>query len=317
MLSSIAGVRAPRASMRSLAPLLIVALLMSAAWAATPAADGADAFRLEARARAAAALAQRGQPADALVQLDRASQGPLVALPNGLRHDLTTLLDELRSAVAAGDARAASTAADRIAARVQRSLPATLAAPDARTLIAELVRDAGNEGREGAAGGGIEPAAYASALATSAVDLADRRGLTETVRGALKTLAASLRGNVDASVVASSADNALAALGAPLGAGGDARAFQAITADLDLAQQRYAAGDAAGAEEALIDAYLEHFEDLEPPLQAAAPDLKDRLEHTLRDHLRSMVRSGASQAAFQSALTAARAELGQAQEALR
>ena len=95
------------------------------------------------------------------------------------------------------------------------------------------------------------------------------------------------------------------------------RLFAAIDHDLDLAEARYRAGDVAGAREALIDAYLENFEDLEPPLVDAAPDLKERLEHTLRDGLRSLAAQGVSPDRFEAAVENTRADLERAREALQ
>lgn len=309
------GAAAPRSTLVPIALLLAAALAWPSAHAEAPASAAVNLFRLDARARAAAALAAEGQRDDAVVQLDRAGSGPLAALPEGAA--VGAHLADLRTAVEAGDAAAATDAVRHIDDAARAELSPTAATDAVRSLIAVLVRDAGTEGREAAGGGGSEPAAYARALAAVALDVARAHRLQATTIGALETLAGSLRAPTDAELIASTADTALSALGAAPAQVDRARAFQAITDDLASAQTRYAAGDAAGAEEALIDAYLEHFEDLEPPLEAVSPALKDRLEHALRDELRSMVRQGATVDAFDRALDTTRADLARAREALK
>jgi hypothetical protein len=91
-----------------------------------------------------------------------------------------------------------------------------------------------------------------------------------------------------------------------------ARLVANIQTLLGTARAAYARGDRAGADEALVEAYLEHFEDLEAPLMARDHDLMERLEHALRDDLRAMVKNGATAAAFNKALDAALVDLKRA-----
>ncbi len=283
-----------------------------------------DSFRLDARGRAAASLAADGHPDDARLQLERAAQGPLAALTaSSANEPLRSAFERLRSAVDGGDGRAARGAADRLTGAVTGLAEHGRDGGDAvRSVLVALVREAGREGLEASAQPAgtptaTEPGAYASALAAVAVEQAQRLRVGATVRDALVTLRSALGADVvRPATVRSATDNALAALGAPPSAADTARLLQTIEADLDRAVARYREGDSAGAGEALIDAYLENFEDLEPPLAAAAPDLERRLEHTLRDQLRALVAQGVPTDHFAAAVQSARADLERARKAL-
>ena len=321
----------PLPSLPVLWATLVLALGLFAATArATPApapSEVVDLLRLEARAHAAASLSADGRADDALTQLDHAAKGPLGALEAaGGSADLPAALADLRAATKAGDGRGVREAAARFDAAVAARLGRALDDPTAvRAVLVALVREAGREGLEAANAAArsvaTEPEAYASALAAVALDLAKRHGATGTTRDALATLGSALgppgSAVAGADVVRSATDNALAAMGVAPSAPVTTRLFAAIDHDLDLAVTRYRSGNVDGAREALIDAYLENFEDLEPPLEAAAPDLKERLEHTLRDSLRSLVAQGVAPDRFAAAVDAARSDLARAREVLR
>ncbi len=319
----------PDGPIRSAAFALVLALAAAGAQPAPAVAPSevVDLFRLEARAHAAASLSTDGHTDDARAQLDGAANGPVAALTATPDFDsLLADVGKLRAAVQRGDGRAAREAAARIDAIVRDRTVARLDGADAvQAVLIALVREAGREGLEAANAAGVpastEPQAYASALADVALDLAREHGAAGTTRDALATLQSALGApggsGTGAEVIRSSADNALAALGAPASAADTERLFAAIDHDLDLAEARYRAGDVAGAREALIDAYLENFEDLEPPLVDAAPDLKERLEHTLRDGLRSLAAQGVSPDRFEAAVENTRADLERAREALQ
>ncbi len=319
----------PDGSIRSAALVLVLALAAAGAQPAPTVAPAevVDLFRLEARAHAAASLSTDGRTDDARAQLDGAASGPVAALTAAGASDAVRAdLDELHAAVLRGDGRAAREAAGRIDAIVRDRTKARLDGADAvQAVLITLVREAGREGLEAVAAAGspasTEPHAYASALAGVALDLAREHRAAGTTRDALATLHSALGApggsGAGADVIRSAADNALAALGAPPSAVDTERLFAAIDHDLDLAEARYRAGNVAGAREALIDAYLENFEDLEPPLEAAAPDLKERLEHTLRDGLRSLAAQGVSPDRFEAAVENARADIERARKALQ
>jgi len=317
-------------------PALIVTVAMALALAAAGAQSApttapttapsqlVDSLRLDARGRAAASLVTDGHPDDARLQLERAAQGPLAALTvSSANEPLRSAFERLRRAVDGGDVRAARAAADRLSGTVSGLAGRGPDGADAvRSVLIALVREAGREGLEAAAKpkgtpAATEPGAYASALAATAVDQAQRFPLGGTARDALLTLRSALGAEAaSAATIRSATDNALAALGAPPSADDTARLLRTIDADLDRAVASYRAGDAGGAREALIDAYLENFEDLEPSLAAAAPDLEQRLEHTLRDELRALVAQGAPVDRFEAAVKSARADLERARKAL-
>jgi hypothetical protein len=318
----------PLPDLHALVVTCALALALAAGWAqsapTTVPSQLVDSFRLDARGRAAASLAADGRRDDARLQLERASQGPVAALAGSpATEPLRSAFERLRNAIDDGDVRAARTAADRLSSAVNGLAGRGRDDVGAfRSALVALVREAGREGLEAAdqpagTATATEPGAYASALAAVAVDQAQRSSLGGTVRDALLTLGSALGAEaVSAATVRSATDNALAALGAPPGAADTARLLQTIEVDLDRAVARYRAGDTAGTGEALIDAYLENFEDLEPPLAAAAPDLERRLEHTLRDQLRALVAQGVPTDRFAAAVQSARADLERARKVL-
>lgn len=315
------GGAAPR---RALLGLSIVAAVSAPAAAAqaspSPSRQTAvvAAYRVAARAHAAAELLVAGQGAAARTQLDEARQGPLLRAGDA-RHADQAALARLQRAVSAGDAPAARAAAGATL-RAAATLAARNGQADAAPVVAALVRDAGAEGREAAtapADQATEPKAYARGLVAVAGSLAARSGLGATASDAVQALASTLRGPADAAAVRTATATALAALGAPPSRASAERAFAAIDQDLGAAVARYRQGDAAGAERALVDAYLDNFEGLEPALREADARLEQRLEATLARGLRDLLKRGVAPSAFESAVAQARSELAKAQEALR
>lgn len=304
-----------------LARLLALSALLGAGSAGAaqaagrPDAASLNAYRVSARTRAALELSLAGRPDDALIQLAKAEQGPLPAT-GAARSPLTAAAARLRAAITAGDQRGA-----RDAARAAGDAAAATAADGrAADLVAALVTDAGHEGQEAAEAEGAEatePRAYALALVGVASDLAARAGLPATARDALTVLAASVRGGADAATVRSATATALTALGAPLPQRDVARALDAIDHDLDVAVTRYRAGDAQGAQDALIDGYLNDYEGLEPALREKNAELMQRLERTLASDLRDLARRGVPAERFEAAVERARSDLAEAREALR
>lgn len=284
--------------------------------ATQPSAGVVNAYRVAARARAALDLLRAGQPQAAGTQLDKAASGPLDDAGHAQRQ-LTSALTRLRNAVGDDDVPAASSAADA-AASAARALGVG-EGTDPAALVAALVRDATSEGQEAAqaaAAEATEPRAYALALCALATDVARRQDLASTARQAIATLNAGIGNRAGEDAVAAAGATALAALGAPPSAEEAAQAFDAIDHDLTLAVTRYRQGDAAGAQEALVSAYLDHFEGLEPALRKVDPALEQDLETTLAQRLRQLVRDGAPAARFADAVSEARIGLQKAREAL-
>jgi len=59
------------------------------------------------------------------------------------------------------------------------------------------------------------------------------------------------------------------------------------TSGLDQAVEQLRDGDAKAAKETVSETYLQHFEDVERPLEEVAPKLKEELEEGIADHLRN------------------------------
>jgi hypothetical protein len=86
---------------------------------------------------------------------------------------------------------------------------------------------------------------------------------------------------------------------------------------LDRALSTYEAGDAAAADEQVGTAYLEHFEHVEGPLDKVDHELKETLEHAIREDLRSKIKAKAPQAEVKALTDAIEADLTKAEAALR
>src|SRR4051794_35849508 len=70
---------------------------------------------------------------------------------------------------------------------------------------------------------------------------------------------------------------------------------------LEAALKAYRSGDKAAAEDAVSEAYLQHFEHVEGPLEAKDEELTEELEEGIREHLRDEVRSSKPAAEVQAA----------------
>lgn len=281
-----------------------------------PAAATVDAYRVAARARAALDLLRAGQPDAASTQLHEAEQGPLKNAGKA-QQQLASTLARLGAAVADDDVATAKKAAAAVASAADALRSGAGGSPAA--LVAALVRDASSEGQEAAGASGpdaTEPHGYALALCELATGIASRQDLPSTVKDAVTTLGDSIRNRAGAGAIGAAGATALAALGAPPSAEEVTQAFDAIRHDLDLAVARYRKGDAAGTQEALVSAYLDHFEGLEPALRKLDPKLERSLEATLARHLRQLVREAVPPSRFAAAVARAGEDLQTAREAL-
>lgn len=93
--------------------------------------------------------------------------------------------------------------------------------------------------------------------------------------------------------------------------------IQATAAGLDDALAAYEAGDAARAEQLASDAYLDHFELVEGPLEEKDPELTGVLEDLIRDELRAAITAGKPLADVKALVDEARQGLDRAAELLR
>lgn len=65
-----------------------------------------------------------------------------------------------------------------------------------------------------------------------------------------------------------------------------------VRKQIDDGLAAYEDGDQAAADELVTDAYLEHFELVEPPLEEADPELNEELEVLIRETLANAVAEG-------------------------
>jgi hypothetical protein len=92
---------------------------------------------------------------------------------------------------------------------------------------------------------------------------------------------------------------ALAACGGGDSGSGDAVSSQEATAEIDEIKTmlddgltKYRSGDADAAEQIVGDAYLEHFEKVEHPLEERDPELMEKLEKRISTEIRDEMKSG-------------------------
>jgi hypothetical protein len=78
----------------------------------------------------------------------------------------------------------------------------------------------------------------------------------------------------------------------------------------------YRAGDAEGADTLTGDAYLEHFELVEGPLEERDEHLNEELEEQIREELRSMIKAGAPAAEVAALVKEINSGLDRAEKAL-
>jgi hypothetical protein len=92
---------------------------------------------------------------------------------------------------------------------------------------------------------------------------------------------------------------ALAACGGGDSGSADAVSSQEATAEIDEIKAmlddgltQYRSGDAEAAEQIVGDAYLEHFEKVEHPLEERDPELMEKLEKRISTEIRDEMKSG-------------------------
>jgi hypothetical protein len=90
-----------------------------------------------------------------------------------------------------------------------------------------------------------------------------------------------------------------------------------VRSGLDTAMTSYGDGDAKRADAQVGDAYLEHFEHVEGPLEEVDAELNERLEDTIREELRDRIKAGAPAAEVKALVGRINADLDKAEAALR
>lgn len=91
----------------------------------------------------------------------------------------------------------------------------------------------------------------------------------------------------------------------------------AVRSGLDEALATYESGDTKAADTQVGDAYLEHFELVEGPLEDKDAELKERLEDAIRERLRDRMQAKAPAAEVAKLVTRIQADLDRAETALR
>jgi hypothetical protein len=103
----------------------------------------------------------------------------------------------------------------------------------------------------------------------------------------------------------------------PAQASGMLGEFDRVRALLASARSHYRAGRSDAANEAVISAYLDHFEQLERPLAQKNAALERKLEEALKNGLRTLIRQRVSPAQFGAALDVTAKDLATARSVLR
>lgn len=91
----------------------------------------------------------------------------------------------------------------------------------------------------------------------------------------------------------------------------------AVRDGLDEALATYKSGDQEAADRLVGDAYLEHFELVEAPLEAKDEELTEKLEDSIREELRGKITAGAPEGEVATLITEIKADLDKAESALR
>jgi hypothetical protein len=89
-----------------------------------------------------------------------------------------------------------------------------------------------------------------------------------------------------------------------------------VRALLDQALAKYRAGERADAEEIVGDAYLEHFEKVEGPLEERDEELMEELEERIATTIRDRMKANAPVAEVAALVAEAKSELDQAEKVL-
>lgn len=93
--------------------------------------------------------------------------------------------------------------------------------------------------------------------------------------------------------------------------------LDAINALLTTAKSHYSGGKTDAANEAIISAYLDHYEQLEAPLAARDRPLELKLEETLKNALRRLITTEVTPAQFSAAIDTALTDLRRARGLLQ
>jgi hypothetical protein len=105
---------------------------------------------------------------------------------------------------------------------------------------------------------------------------------------------------------------------APTESAGEPRAEAAATrASLQTALRQLKAGHRKAADDTVSEGYLQHFEDVEGPLDKVDHELNEKLEDTIKGDLREKISSGAPVAEIERLIATLDADLRTAEAKLR
>jgi hypothetical protein len=90
-----------------------------------------------------------------------------------------------------------------------------------------------------------------------------------------------------------------------------------VRAGLAAGLAAYGRGDAERAEQLVGDAYLEHFELVEGPLEERDEELNEELEELIREEIRQEIVAGAEKSEVAALVKKANGELDEAEKALK
>jgi DNA repair exonuclease SbcCD ATPase subunit len=90
-----------------------------------------------------------------------------------------------------------------------------------------------------------------------------------------------------------------------------------IKSMLDDALAKYKAGDVEAAEETVGDAYLEHFEHVEHPLEEVDEELMEDLERTISNDIRTKMKDGAPASEVEHLIEQTKTDLDEAKSKLQ
>jgi hypothetical protein len=90
-----------------------------------------------------------------------------------------------------------------------------------------------------------------------------------------------------------------------------------VRAGLAAGLAAYKEGDAEKADELIGDTYLEHFEEVEGPLEESNKELKEELELMISTEIRQEIKQGEKPAEVAALVEEANQQLDQAQKALK
>jgi high-affinity iron transporter len=118
-------------------------------------------------------------------------------------------------------------------------------------------------------------------------------------------------------LVACGEDRKAATAGPPAGAAKAVAEIGATRAALDRGLAAFKAGDKARAQELVSEGYVQHFEEVEGPLEKLDHVLKEKLEETIAMGIRDKIAHGAPAAEVEALVGRAKADLTTAEQKLK